>query len=262
MAEAVAEVNRDRATLRKYWERTGCLLTADGSLDDLVHLHSTVALGPLPEASAAVDVEDVDEAEEELSAPAGLGLGEGKTESKEHKGEPMPCSHRKEQKEKEKKRQVKREDIDNVKHDDDELDLDRDSDSDPELPEIPLRDALAGEWSVISTPPAKLDATLDNSFIVLRWEVFGWALGKIVRFYSRKPKNNEYNYEVRWIIGSELRDHRLQLKDYSASDDASHGAWCLVRKSPSSSSSSSASLSSSSSCAPLPSALPDAPASP
>jgi hypothetical protein len=241
VAEAVAEVNSDRATLVKYWERTGCLLTADGSRDDRIHLHSSIELGALPEAKRAVDVDDEEEEKEE----SGLGLGEGKAESKEQKRAPSPHP---------KVRgaasgavpKVKREDVDNVKHDEDEFDLDDEADPDEQLQEIPLRDALLGEWTVIDTPPATLNASLENSWMVLKWSVFGWAVGKIVRFYNRKPKNNVFNYEIKYVIGPELRDHCLQLKHYSSSDDAPHGSWCLIRKvsAPSSSSSSSSSASS------------------
>ena len=92
-------MNADRATLRKYFERTGCLLTADGSRDNLVHFSSGVELGNLPPPFASAEDE-----------PSGLGLGEGKR----HEGEG------KEEK-KENKGESKQGDVDNPKHDEDEL---------------------------------------------------------------------------------------------------------------------------------------------
>jgi hypothetical protein len=229
-------VNSDRATLLKYWERTGCLLTADGTRDDRVHLHSTVELGKLPDVSAAVDVED--EQDQDSTPSSGLGLGEGKEQKYESEAARLPNHD-------DDKKKVKREDIDNLKHDDDEFDLDDDADEDDELPEIPLRDALPADWSVVDSPPTALDAKLVNSSIMLRWRVFGWATGKIVRFYNRKPKHTEFNYEVKYVFGSELRDHMLQLKDYHTSDSAPHGSWCIISKQTHSSSSSLSSSSSS-----------------
>jgi hypothetical protein len=239
VAAAVAEVNADRATLRKYWERTGCLLTADGTRDDRVHLHSGVELGVLPKVCSSsvvdvvVDAEDDPPDDENSAESGGIGLGgmrEGKGEAKDAKdsgrggggGGGGGDSD-------EAKARMKREDIDNVRHDDDELDLANEDDPDEDLRPASLREALPLGWHVIDTPPAVFDKSLVGSLMALRWNVTGWGVAKIVRFYPRPKGSDGLNYEVKYLLGDEEIAHRLRALEYSSSDDASAGSWCLLR---------------------------------
>ena len=226
VAEAVAEVNQDRLTLKKYWQRTGCLLTADGTLDDLVHLHSSMPqLGSLPPITSTKDTKtDEDDQPEDESATGGgigLGLGESKRESKssENKNE-------KEGNNSELKVKVK-DDPDNVKHDDDVLDLDEEDDDDPELRETSLRDAVPKEFKVVDSPPRELNQLLIGSSFAMKWTVTGWSVGTFKKYYPKPKGKNEFNFHVHYPI--EVRDQRFQLKDYSTSDDAPYGAWCILQ---------------------------------
>ena len=219
----MAEVNADRATLRKYWERTGCLLTANGSLDDRVHLHSDVALGPLPAVKpTAANVTD-DEHHQ-------IGLGGGGPYTYMYAG---PDGEGKEEKKEEKEGKrgeaVKVEDPDNVKVDEDEPDLDDEDDADSQLRETSLRDALPVGWQVVEEPPSLLDQSLVKSMVAFRWTVTGWGAAKVCRHYARAKGANGLNYALQYTIGGEIVEHRLRISDYSCSDDAAVGAWCLLR---------------------------------
>ena len=216
---------------------TGCLLTADGTRDDRIHLLPSVALGPLPEvkntSASAVDDEDEDEDEDESASSGGIGLGLGKEkrESKsEKKIEPESSGTN--------KIKVVQEDVDNVKHDDDELELDDEDDPDDQLHEVSLRDALPDGWKVVESDavPDTLDGSLVGLSFVRRWTAAGWCIAKITKYYRRPKTQLMFNYEVRYT-GNELREHRLRMEEYSTSDDAAYGSWCLIRA-PSSSSSS------------------------
>lgn len=228
VAEAVAEVNHNRKTLLKYWERTGCLLTADGSLDDRVHLHSTaVALGVLPSGVAA------EPAVEQKGNPAASGLGLGGGPYTYMYAPPADDGKEEKKEEKEGKRgeEVKKEeDPDNVKHDHDEPDLDEEDDEDAQLREASLRDALPDGWQVRQEAPLSLDQGLVALMVAFRWSVTGWGLAKVHRHYARAKGANGFNYQLQYTIGGESVDHRLRVADYSCSDDAPVGAWCVVEQ--------------------------------
>jgi len=209
VAEAVATVNKNHTTLTKYWERTGCLLTADGSRDDRIHLHPTVELGSIPAYKTFVLPTE--------STGVGLGLGEGKQAENKDDGDDEV--------------KIKPEDADIVKHDDDELDLDDEDDPDDRLQETCLRDALPSGWAVKEQPPTALNSSLKGCSIAMRWKVAGWCVAKLTRYYSRPKTKLQFNYETRYVLpANELRDHRLQLQDYSTSDDAAYGSWCLIHQ--------------------------------
>jgi hypothetical protein len=201
------------------------VLTNRGSLDDRVHLHSGVALGTLPEVKSTAPV-----AKDTADAPNQMGLGggpytymyagsdgEGKEEKKEEKegkrGEAV----------------VKVEDLDNVKVDEDEPDLDDEDDADHQLREASLRDVLPVGWQVIEEPPALLDQSLVRSMVAFRWNVTGWGVAKVARHYARAKGAKGLNYELQYTIGGEIVEHRLRISDYSCSDDATAGAWCVLR---------------------------------
>jgi len=172
-------VNADRATLRKYFERTGCLLlvTAGGSRDNLVHFPSGVELGNLPPPFASVEDE-----------PSGLGLGEGK----QHEGEGKE--------KKENKGESKQGDVDNPKHDEDELALDDEDDPDENLIEVPLRDAIPEGWEVVPLPP-DLDKSFVGKKVVQRWNVTGW-LGDSNREAVLQPPERTCGLQLRAALSS------------------------------------------------------------
>ena len=214
-------MNEDRTTLRKYWERTGCLLTADGTCDDRVHLHSGVELGPLPTVVSPVVVDVVDEEDGDSAERGGIGLGGGVREGKgEAKGGGGNA-----------KSKVKREDIDNVKHDDDELDLAEEDDPDEDLRPTSLRDALPVGWHVIDAPPAVFDKSLVGSLMALRWNVTGWEWQNCSILHAPQgPRGPQLRSQV-----SSRRPgsaHRLRALEYSGSDDAPAGSWCMLRWQP------------------------------
>lgn len=206
----MSDVNAEKATLRKYFERTGCLLTADGSGDDRVHLPGGIELGDLPPSLALSNDDE----------PSAIGLGEGKRAGGEGKEE------KKEQKGESK---VTQENADNQKHDEDELDLDEEDDPDEGLVEVALRDAIPDGWEVAPLPP-DLDKTLIGKKIVLRWNVTGWAVAIVKRFYSRPKGAAGYNFELRYQVGGGLVDTLLHAKHYTVRDGMPAGSWCVIAK--------------------------------
>lgn len=220
VAESVAEVNSDRATILKYWQRTGCLLTADGTRDDLVHLHPSMPkLPPLPKASPQdlKEVEDAkdDDDDDESASSGGIGLGLGESKRSGDKKQ----AHGK----------IKKEDTDNVKHDPDEPDLDEDDDIDDELIGASLRDALPKEFKIVERrPESDLNPVLIGSSFAMKWNVTGWCVGQFTKYYAKPKTSKLFNFETRYP--GELRDHRFQLKDYNTNDDAPAGSWCLLRR--------------------------------
>ena len=115
-------------------------------------------------------------------------------------------------------------------HGDDEPDLDDEDDEDDELKEIPLRDALPAGWQVNEEPPASLDRQMVNSMVAFRWTVIGWCVAKVHKYYPRPKGVNALNYQLQYTVGSQIVEHRLRTSDYSSSDDARAGAWCLLRR--------------------------------
>lgn len=223
-------MNADRVSLRKYWERTGCLLTADGSLDDRVHLHSGVALGALPAVPPTVAVE-IDE-DGKSDEPSQMGLGGGQY-TYMYAGDSEGKDEKKEEKEgKRGERAVKIEDPDNIRVDDDEPDLDDEDDPDEQLREASLRDALPAGWKVIDEPPSSLDSSLVTRMLAMRWSVTGWCSAKVHRHYARAKGAKGLNYELQYTLGGEIVEHRLRIADYGCSDDAAVGAWCLLSRVP------------------------------
>jgi hypothetical protein len=75
-----------------------------------------------------------------------------------------------------------------------------------------------------------LDETLVGATFAMRWTVTGWAAAVVKRFYPRPKTKSGYNYECRYIVGGEVRDQRLQLRDYSTADGGPAGTWCILRK--------------------------------
>ena len=55
------------------------------------------------------------------------------------------------------------------------------------------------------------------------------GVAKVCRHYARAKGANGLNYELQYTIGCEIVEHRLRISDYSCSDDAAAGAWCVLR---------------------------------
>jgi hypothetical protein len=121
-----------------------------------------------------------------------------------------------------------KEDPDNVKYDNDELDLDDEDDIDPLLNELSLRDAVPTEFKVLDKPPKDLNAVLIGASFAMKWTYTGWSVGKFSKYYAKPRTKNQFNFETIYV--SEVRDHRFQLKDYSTSDDAPYGSWCILQR--------------------------------
>ena len=95
-----------------------------------------------------------------------------------------------------------------------------------------MRDALPAGWQVVDEPPSLLDRSLVNSMVAMRWTVTGWCRANVYRHYARPKGINGINYQLQYTVGSQIIEHRLRIIDYSCSDDAPAGAWCMLRKTP------------------------------
>jgi len=208
----VREVNAERVTLRKYFEKTGCLLTANGTGDHLIHFPNGIQVGNLAKVT---------------SEPSGAELNEPEAVARgEHKREAVPDEGKEE-----KVTDVDQDDDEEgAQVDDDELDLADEDDEDAQLKEVALHDVIPDGWEMVLSPPDVLDTRLVGQKLAMRWTVTGWTTATVRRFYRRPKGPKEFNYELKWTLVNELRDQRLQLPDYTVLNGAPAGGWCLLQK--------------------------------
>ena len=62
-------------------------------------------------------------------------------------------------------------------------------------------------WSVpdgfeVADEPSKLDDTLVGSSVYMRWEKYGWQLGKVTGIITNATLRKKFNYRIIWADGS------------------------------------------------------------
>eukprot|EP00966_Prymnesium_polylepis_P142029 3279967-Prymnesium_polylepis.1 len=89
-------------------------------------------------------------------------------------------------------------------------------------------------WSVpsgfeVADEPAELDGSLVGKHIYLRWEVYGWQLGKITSQITKStPKLfKNFNYRVTWADGSK-GPTKLDPARYASGSDARFNSWVVL----------------------------------
>jgi len=99
----------------------------------------------------------------------------------------------------------------------------------PDLPFSPGK-----EYDVVDkTDVQKLDKSLVNKIIYMKWTGYGWAMGKITTFYRNglilPGQAFRANFTIKWVGERGSRDSRLTLEQYQGGDDAPDGSWVILR---------------------------------
>lgn len=185
----------------RYFEKTGSLLSADGTRDDHIKPQG---------ADNFVFAAD-----------------------KEHKEEKEEKEEKKERAERKKEQDEGSDNEDSAgdeSEEDDDAVFDSDSDSEPELePDIHqqrVSEALRSGERLVDMAPALSDSLVGRR-LLFRFN-FGWFPGCIKRFYTRPRTKACYNVEVLYDTERGPRDQKLEVSQYKHDDGAAVGSWVLI----------------------------------
>lgn len=238
--EAADRIFSDNARMRRYFEKTGSLMTADGSDDHLIKPQGagddysfSMPLPELPAAAAqpiAIDVEPANDA----------SVGDGKEEKKgdaKAKSKPKSKSKRNNSSSSNSPSANADDDEDSsseYEDDEDEIDdadalMDSDGEPDPEEESTTVAEALPENYQANSNKPRALTKALVKKPVLFKFSAVGWQLARIWRFYNPPVGAEQYNYELLYDA-DDRRDHCLDLARYGCADDAKPGAWTLLEK--------------------------------
>ena len=81
--------------------------------------------------------------------------------------------------------------------------------------------------------PAKLDETLIGETVYMRWETYGWQLGKITGVVTEATPRlfNKYNFRLAWSgRTSRQGPGSLTVKNYAYGPDARLNSWVILKK--------------------------------
>ena len=81
----------------------------------------------------------------------------------------------------------------------------------------------------VAPAPAKLDASLIDMLIYMRWPTpHGWLLGKITGKFDQSTLRlfKKFNYRIKWFDGWE--NHKLILENYNSGPTAPYNSWVLL----------------------------------
>lgn len=84
---------------------------------------------------------------------------------------------------------------------------------------------------VVTQKPTKLDASLVDHLIYMRWNTpHGWLLGTIKQKFDQSTPRlyKKFNYRVKWFDGWE--NHNLLLDNYNHGASAPYQSWVLLKK--------------------------------
>ena len=92
-------------------------------------------------------------------------------------------------------------------------------------------------WSVpdgfeVADEPSKLDDTLVGSSVYMRWEKYGWQLGRITDIVTDATPRvfKKYNYRIIWADGSK-GPAKLSVENYGHGSDARYNSWAILSSS-------------------------------
>ena len=87
------------------------------------------------------------------------------------------------------------------------------------------------KWSVpdgfkIAPEPAILDGSLVDSAVYMRWETYGWQIGKITGSVTNATPRlvKKFNYRIVWADGTK-GPAKLQVDNYGHGPHARHNSW-------------------------------------
>ena len=79
--------------------------------------------------------------------------------------------------------------------------------------------------------PEKLDGSLVGENIYLRWERYGWQLGKITAEGTKATPQlfKKFNFRVTWADGSK-GPTKLAVESYAHGSDARYNSWVVLTR--------------------------------
>jgi hypothetical protein len=211
----VQKVNEKCDVRRRYFEKTGSLLSLNGTHDDKVKPQAAGQFD-LSSALSAVDNGDGKEAKSE-SKDSDLDKDKDKAEDDGQDSEDDDDDKDDEFEEREGDVEDDGEKEDSDKEEEKEAALDADIHTQTFAEAVPV-----GTKVVASVP--KLDKALVSRRIAFNFDV-GWFVGRVKKFYN-KPRQGLYNFEVRYQHG--LRDQQLLAERYGNGDAAAISSWVLL----------------------------------
>ena len=91
------------------------------------------------------------------------------------------------------------------------------------------------KWSIpdgfkVADEPAELDARLVGEYVYLRWERYGWQLGKITGEITRSTPRLflKFNYRITWADNSK-GPSKLGVETYAHGVDARYNSWVILK---------------------------------
>ena len=91
-------------------------------------------------------------------------------------------------------------------------------------------------WSVpdgfeVADEPSKLDDTLVGSSVYMRWEKYGWQLGRITDIVTNATPRvfKKFNYRIIWADGSK-GPAKLSVENYGHGSDACYNSWAILSR--------------------------------
>lgn len=208
--------------LFRLFQKTGQLITADGSDDNLIQPEGTEnysLIGPIevPPADAAViepaGAVAAEAADADGDAPmAAAAPGDGK----EAKADPVPKADA--------KAAADAEEDDQEEDEGQYFESDDEPDSDADL--TALHEALPENFSTVDKQPA-LDANLVGKYVLFLWKSVGWQCALVVEHFSPPLDKEKFNYLLEYE-GEDTVKHCLSLANYRFDDAAPVGSWCAL----------------------------------
>ena len=90
------------------------------------------------------------------------------------------------------------------------------------------------KWSVpagfeVAEEPAKLDESLVGKHVYLRWEKYGWQLGKITGVITRSTPQlfKKFNFRITWADNTK-GPSKLEAESHAHGSDARYNSWVIL----------------------------------
>ena len=82
----------------------------------------------------------------------------------------------------------------------------------------------------VANEPSELNASLVGSHVYMRWEKYGWQLGKITDIITRATPRlfKKFNFRIIWTDGSK-GPASLAVDNYGSGTDARFNSWVLLK---------------------------------
>ena len=81
----------------------------------------------------------------------------------------------------------------------------------------------------IAPEPAVLDGSLVDCAVYMRWELYGWQMGKITGLVTNATPRlvKKFNYRIVWADGSK-GPAKLQIDNYGHGPHTCYNSWVVL----------------------------------